>query len=212
MKDVIERVQAASNIFIPKGEDREPCTAAFQELSGIEVPAFSGEDLRSRSQGRTFWLFKGMDIPALVGSTEGVGIAGTDSVAENRFRRQVAPVLARRIGEPMCRFSVLAEQDRIDAAESVLNTDPRYAVAGLAIPTSRPKLLADLCSWRDIGFVPLQLQLRGSIEAMARLTGIGIAADLVRTGTTARDNKLEEVSPLCDVYPEIVLRAENASL
>ncbi len=212
MKDILEKIQGAKNIYVPKGEDRKPCIAALQEISGIEVPTFQGEDLKARSQGRTFWLFKGMDIPRLLGRYEGVGIAGTDSVIENPSRNQDARVVARRIGEPMCRFSILAEQDKVDVVESMLTADSRYA-ASMAIPTSRPRLLAGICSWRDIGFTPLEeLQLSGSIEAMTSLTGIGIAADLVRTGKTARDNGLQEVYPLCDVYPEIVLRAEDASL
>jgi len=134
-------------------------------------------------------------------------------VAENRIRNQGTPVVARKIGEPMCRFSVLAEKDRVGRAKSVINADPRYARTALTIPTSRPRLLAEICSWRDLGFVPLEEpQVSGSIESMASLTGIGIVADLVRTGKTAYDNRLQEVYSLCDVYPEIVLRAEDASL
>jgi ATP phosphoribosyltransferase len=211
MRDILDRVQSAENIFVPKGDDREPCTLAFQEFSGIEVPPFRGERLKSLSEGRMFWLFKGIDVPGLVVRYGAVGIAGTDSIVESRYRRPpITPLLAHKIGAPMCRFSILAEQEKVNVAETILNADSRCTTS-LTIPTSRPRLLSEICSWRDLGFVPLEDPIvNGSMESMASLTGIGIAADLVKTGKTAKAMDLQEVSSLCDIYPEIVLRTDES--
>lgn len=205
MRNTLERLQTAENIFVPKGEDREPCILAFQDFSGIEVPTFRGESLKSLSEGRMFWLFKGVDVPSLVARYGAVGIAGTDSVVENRYQSPTSSLIAKKIGEPMCRFSILAEQDKVPVAEAMFDADSRYTTS-LSIPTSRPGLLGEICSWRDLGFMPLRDPIvHGSMENMASLTGIGIVADIVQTGRTARDMELQEVSSLCDIYPEIVL-------
>ncbi|MFI5270708.1 MAG: hypothetical protein ACHQT9_01520 [Candidatus Saccharimonadales bacterium] len=209
MTDTLERLQTAENIFLPKGEDREPSILALQEFSGIEVPTFRGERLKSLSEGRMFWLFKGVDIPSLVARYRAVGVTGTDSVVENRYQGPTSPLIAKKIGEPMCRFSILAEQDKVPVVEAMCDADSRYATS-LSIPTSLPGLLSEICSWRDLGFVPLRDPIvHGSMEAMASLTGIGIVADLVKTGKTASDMDLQEVFSLCDIYPEIVLGSDE---
>lgn len=201
----------AERILIPKGDDNEPCVAAFQAVSGIEVPSFKGETLQATACGRTFWKVKGRDIPSLLAQGwADIGLAGTDAKAESP---QPGELTSLRLSQrPMCRFSLLAETAMLEQVDACLSQDQRFRARPLFVPTTLPKLLANTASWNDLPLVPLKVSITGSGEAMASLSGRGVVADLVSSGETASQNALIEVIKLCDIYPEVIARSRNENL
>ncbi len=200
-----EIANSAERILIPKGEDSERCVTAFEVYADIEVPTFKGEKLEAKSLGRTFFKVKGVDVPLLIArGLADVGTAGTDVCME--YAEQDA-IRYTRIGDAMCRFMLLAQECRIEDIKARLeNKDKTKPI--LTVPTSRPNLLNKLSAWQGLPATALELPLNGSIETMARLTGMGTVADLVETGETARQNGLVEVRRLSYIYPEIIAAAE----
>jgi ATP phosphoribosyltransferase len=197
----------AKRILVPKGEDGERCIEAFQIYTGIEVPSFKGEKLKADSQGRDFYKVKGADVPLLLArGMADIGVAGTDVCFE--FAEQKA-IRYQRIGEMMCSFMLLAEADRADEVRTKLRDKDKESRQILTIPTSRPNMLDKLAAWQGLPLASLNLPVTSSIEAMAGLTGLGVVADLVESGETARQNGLVGIERLCFVYPEIIAGVER---
>ncbi|MEK7059923.1 MAG: hypothetical protein AAB971_04175 [Patescibacteria group bacterium] len=200
---ILDNVDSAERILVSKGSDNLPCVNEFQAISGIEIPTFRGEELKATSQGREFWLVKGRDIPKYLAKKWGdIGIAGTDVYLEYADSRQVD---CQSIGQSMYRFSLLAEPQKVSFVEARLNTDGRYPSYPTSIPTGLPKLLMAAAQGQDLPFQPLEMPISDSVEAAIGLSGVGIGADIVFSGETARQNGLLEVFKLRDIYPAIMM-------
>ena len=194
-------------VLIPKGDDKAPCIAAYQESTGNEVPEFTDRRLQRVSKGITYVCFKGTDIPGLVGGGYAdEGVIGSDSMMEYQLRSGSNPDAIRlrneRIGEEMCRFSILAIVADRKRVEDYL--DARNGASTLTTVTSKPELLGALCAAQDLPVVDSGVRLSGSVEAALALVGADVAADLVQTGATAEENGLVEVRRLMSVYPTLV--------
>lgn len=204
-----ERIQSATDIGVPKGESARACREAIQEEGDFELPSFDGR-LFARTQGKTVWMLRGVDIVRRV--AEGrldVGVVGTDVLMNTRV--EPSGLVGQRIGDgdPMCRFSLLAEEGMAAQIEGRLDADARRAAGPMEFPTAYPRMLTQIAAWRDLPVVPSGMEITGSAEAYASLTGLGRVADLVSTGETARRNGLLEVFTLCEIYPELVWRPDE---
>lgn len=199
-------VESAERILVPKGDDREPCIRGFQEMTGIEVPTFKDEKLTAMSQGKMFYRVKGKDIPELVvkGCAD-VGLTGTDSIVESGLQPFV---VTEQLGPAMCRFALLAKTSMKAWAKEVI-PDKLLGDLPLAVVTSYPRFLSEVVASQNIRMAPSRLKVSGSIEAMLSLTGLWLAADMVASGETARQNDLVDVYPLSNVYPEVITRRED---
>jgi ATP phosphoribosyltransferase len=205
MNELREVARNATNILIPKGDDNKASVDAFQQWADIEVPSFQGRELMAKSGGRVFWLFKGKDIPGLIASGNGdIGMTGTDSVIEYGYgsSERATRLSSHRIGAEMCRFSLLSlEADRFDISKLL---ESKKTEPTLNVVTSKPKLLQ-----YTKGNLPIRInsaEINGSVEAALQLIGVPMAADIVQSGETARQNGLEVVTDLLRIYPEIVGR------
>ncbi len=201
--------RSAENVLIPKGDDNRASVDAFQNFTDIEVPTFRGRELVAKSGGKVFWLMKGKDIPGLIAAGRGdVGMTGTDSRIEYSltFSKPEQSVRYQRIGqEAMCRFSLLATQE--DAVKLQRLLDSKSTRDPLEVVTGRPKSLQYLTG--NLPLVPSDITVSGSIEAAMRLVGAPLAADIVDSGETARQNGLVEILKLIDVYPEMIMRGSD---
>jgi ATP phosphoribosyltransferase len=209
-----EKIQSADNIGVPKGEKAKALREALQEEGDIELPMTELRDgkLSAKSQGQTYWLLRGIDIVRRIEEERiDVGVVGSDVLLDEDVLLRKA-VTAQRIGDPVCRFSLLAEQGGIAAVETKLQSDPRYPGPPMEFPTANPAMLSRIAAARDLPVVPLGLEISGSVEAYASLTGLGRVADIVDTGNQARRNGLFEVYKLCDIYPELVMRPIDEAL
>ena len=217
MKDIYtpkELAENASTILVPKGNDNRNYREAFAETTGMEIPAFTARRFREYAGGRAFYLVKAIDIPALVAMRQTrqgivippgdrVGVIGTDVLAE-----RPAPISSMRIGGEVCRFSLLAAA----AAPQLDIGDGRRPSKPVPVTTSYPRLLGQVCAYRDLPFVPVGISPdttaypSGSCEIMPDLIGVDYVADLVASGATALDNDKAEVMRLASIAPELVWR------
>lgn len=208
MSELRDRAQSAANILLPKGDDRDPSIDAFQEWADIEIPEFKGRELVVKSGGKVFWLFKGKDIPGLViKKDDTVGLTGTDSRIEYAYGKSER-IVSERIGSEMCRFSLLSMASDTLTLEKLL--DSKQTQPTLQVATSKPTLLRFAT-----GNLPIQLNetpISGSVEGALQYLGVPLAADIVQSGETARQNGLEIVKDLLSIYPEVVASAENGTI
>ena len=199
--------EEARTILLPKGDDKGPCIAAFQVQTGIEVPEFSGERLKVRSNGRTFYLLKGDDVvESIAGGYGDVGLAGSDATLEYSLVNP-GKIRTARIGAAMCRFSLLADIAEARKMDALLIPSGRM-VSAYRVATRRPNMLSALAQQQDIPVVPDSVRVRGSEEVLFGLRGLSLTAAIVVSGETARQNEVAEVRPLCDIFPEMVLKGE----
>jgi len=200
MIELREMARDATNILIPKGDDNKPCVDAFQEWADIEVPIFRDRELMAKSCGRAFWLLKGKDIPGLVvRRKDTVGTTGTDSRIEYNFGRYKNAEQARfeRIGDEMCRFSLLS---LVDEEQEIRNRlDTTRSLQTLPTVTSRQKLLGYYSG--NLPIVRMDIDVNGSVEGVMKFVGAPLAADIVQSGDTAEQNGLVEVFALGRMYP-----------
>lgn len=199
--------RSAENILLPKGEYNRGSIEAFQQFTDIEVPAFRGRELMAVSGGRVFWLMKGKDIPGLVAAGKGdVGMTNTDSrIAYNSTNPNLdKQVRYQKLGDEMCRFSLLSLVDEVDAMRDRI--DNSRSLQLFQTVTSRKPLLNYYTG--NLPIVGVDIDINGSVEAAMRVIGAPLAADIVDTGETARQNGLAEVITLGAMYSEIVAKAE----
>ncbi|TAL15254.1 hypothetical protein EPN95_00575 [Patescibacteria group bacterium] len=199
--------RSAENILIPKGDDNQASVDAFQQLTGIEVPDFSKRELMAKSGGRVFWLMKGKDIPGLIAAGKGdIGMAGTDSRIEyNLAKPEDKRVRYQKIGDEMCRFSLLGLAGESEAVLDRLENS--RSLQTVSVVTSRQRLLEYYTG--NLPIIRENVDISGSVEAAMRLVGVPLAADIVDSGETARQNGLVEIFELGKMYPELITRVES---
>lgn len=205
----IERVRSEKRFALPKSGDARDAWSAFTELTGIEIPDFPDGRLRVESGGRTFWILRGDDVPGAVAENfADVGLTSTEACVEFGDEERI---WWQQIGGPLCRYSVLADAEREPVIRELLDGESRYPKMTREIAATYPGLLNVIAAKRRLSIVARSgLRITGSGEAWASLTGDGVVADRVSTGCTAQQNGLTEVFELCQLYPEVVMRRENA--
>jgi ATP phosphoribosyltransferase len=209
-----EKIQSAENIGLPKGEKARRFADALQEEGDIEVPfvELEGGKLSVTTQGQTFWSLRGIDIVRRVEEERiDVGVVGTDVLLENRANYNNS-LEKRRIGSPVCRFSLLSEEDQVEKIQREMKKEKGLFYSFMKFPTAYPNMLSMVACIRELPFMPLDMEISGSVEAYAELTGLGRVADIVDTGNNARKNGLVEVCTILDIYPELVMRPDNEAL
>ena len=212
-----EIAKSAERILIPKGDDNRASVDAFQQFTDIEVPTFRGRELVASAGGRVFWLFKGKDIPGLVArGLADVGVTGSDSILEYEIGQKSSDN-ERKIryesisDEAMCNFSLLALKENANRFRDRLESGKSLVL--LRTITSKRRLLGNF-----IGGLPFTMMdalgddPSGSVEAYMRLVGADLAADVVDSGETARQNGLEAIKELMTIYPELVIGGGNENL
>ena len=205
--DLIGMAQSAERILVPKSKDAVSGVTAFSEVTGIEIPSAVWEKEYVTSAGRSFRLVPGADMPGqIVAGWGDIAICSTELVAEAGLKA----VESRRIGAPVCRYSVLALEERADDWQEFLGRSSRYPVLPRQLPGSFPNFLGMIAAGRDLPLLPLGVPISGKGEATMRASGIGAVADRVVSGNTAKKLGGREVFKLADIYPELVMRAVDA--
>ena len=175
MNNLIERAAKAKLILVPKGDDSKPCLQAFEDATGIKVPAFTDRKLEVNANGQTFLKVKGRDIPSLIAAGYGdMGLTGSDSCED--YLASDNSVAYQPFGPPMCRFVLLAPAAKAASIRRQLKDNKRP----LRVATSFPKLLKQCAP--DLNLQPTEINICGSVEIMPRLLGVPLVADLVSSG------------------------------
>lgn len=166
------------NIALPKGRLGEKVYAMFAS-AGFECPAILEESRKlifeNEERGvRYFWV-KPSDVPIYVerGAAD-IGVAGKDILLE--YRPEVYELLDLGVGR--CRMAVAAPASFRDDARKTLRVATKFG-----------RIAADYYAslGRDIDII----HLNGSIEIAPILGLSDVIVDIVETGTTLRENKLE---------------------
>lgn len=202
MNNLIEGATKAKVILVPKGDDSKPCLRAFEDATGINVPAFGDRKLAVTTNGQTFFKVKGRDIPSLIAAGYGdIGLTGSDSCED--YLTSDNSVAYQSFGRQMCRFVLLAPANRAPSIRGQLKENERY----LRVATSFPKLLNQYARRENLKLLPTEIAISGSVEIMPSLLGVPLVADLVSSGATAKANDLVEIRTLLEVYPAIIVKS-----
>ena len=208
METLRDIAQSAERILVPKSRDALGGVLAFTAITGIEIPETVWNKEYVVAGGRSFRLVPGADMPSQVGAGWGdVGICSTELVAE----AGISAVRSLRFGESVCRYSVLALEEKAEDWRAFLTQTSRYVRQPRYLPGSFPNLLGMIAAGRDLPLLPVRgISVSGKGEATMRASGIGAVADRVVSGETARKLGGCEVFELAKIYPELVVRRQDA--
>ncbi len=177
-------------------------------MTDVEVPSSVYEKEFAVSEGRSFRLVPGGDMPAQIAAGWGdVAICSSELVAEAGR----CDVLSACIGSVTCRYSVLALDEVADDWQRFLERTSRYPVAARRVPASFPRFLSMIAAVKDLPLIPMDVPISGKGEATMRASGVGAVADRVVSGNTARKQGAREVLTLANIYPELVVRRQDAN-
>lgn len=204
---------SAERILLPKSNDASDCWEQFTKATGIEIPPFIGRRLITCDKdGRQFIKARGDDMPELVArGLANIAVTTTESRVESGIPQ--SSLASRRIGGPVCRYSILATEEMVGAVTDLCRRGSRYPITPFSIPATYPNLLNQIAATRDMPvYADPRMRISGSGEAMAVLFGTGLVADRVSSGRTAMENGLLEAVKLCDLYTELIWRPGNENV
>ena len=184
------------NIALPKGRLGEKVYAMF-EKAGFPCPAikennrkliFTNEELDLRY----FWV-KPSDVAIYVerGSAD-IGVAGKDILLE--YKPDVYELLDLNVGK--CSMCVAGKKDFVDDRNKTL----RVATKFVNIAKNYYSSLG-----RDIDVI----SLNGSIELAPILGLADVIVDIVETGTTLKENKLEVIEKFTPISARLIANKAN---
>ncbi len=179
------------NIALPKGRLGERVYALFS-AAGLDCEGINENNRRlifenAEKQLRFFWV-KPSDVSIYVerGAAD-IGVAGKDVLLEQE--PEVYELLDMGLGR--CRMAVAAQTDFYDAGTKTLRVATKY-------PNIASAYYAGL--GRDIDII----KLNGSIE-LAPILGLSdVIVDIVETGATLRENRLEVKETVLPVSARLI--------
>ncbi|MBP6041809.1 hypothetical protein KA529_02215 [Candidatus Saccharibacteria bacterium] len=205
-----------SVIAIPKGDDRVKSYEVYRDMFGLDPPALGGENPDSAviDGGITVISLKGADIPRFV--DEGwadAGLTGIDSLEEYRLGLGNRPSLTRLDcpERSMGRFSLFAAAIEPDGFEAAMRSALKDRVVERAL-TSFPNFLWKLVQENDYPIVPVNIPIKGSVEAARGLfdrAGVKYGADVVVSGRSLERNEQKEVKRLSEIFPVVIKPTER---
>ena len=179
------------NIALPKGRLGEKVYAMFEQ-AGFDCPAIKETNRKLIFENpengvRYFWV-KPSDVAIYVEhGVADIGVAGKDILLE--YEPDVYELLDLNIGK--CRMAVAAKEDFYDNPEHTLRVATKFSNITRNYYRSQG---------RDIDII----HLNGSIEIAPILGLSDVIVDIVETGTTLRENKLEVVETIVPISARLI--------
>ena len=179
------------NIALPKGRLGEKAYALFKN-AGFECPSIENPGRKlifeNEEKGVRFFWVKPSDVSIYVerGAAD-IGVVGKDILLE--YRPDVYELLDLNMGK--CRMAV--------AAQNGFRDDPRRTLR-VATKFSNIAQSYYLSKGRDIDII----HLNGSIEIAPILGLSDVIVDIVETGTTLKENKLEVVETIVPISARLI--------
>ena len=179
------------NVALPKGRLGEKVYAMF-EKAGFECPSIKENNRKLIFENeqvgvRYFWV-KPSDVAIYVerGAAD-IGVAGKDILLE--YNPEVYELLDLNIGK--CDMAVAAKADFVDDRKKTLTVATKFQNIAKAYYSSLGRGI-------DI------IHLNGSIE-LAPILGLSdVIVDIVETGATLRENKLEVVEKIVPISARLI--------
>lgn len=179
------------NIALPKGRLGEKVYAMF-EAAGFPCPSIRENNRKLIFENpevgvRYFWV-KPSDVAIYVerGAAD-IGVAGKDILLE--YAPDVYELLDLGVGR--CRMAVAAREEFRDGGERRLRVATKFANIAAGYYASLG---------RDIDII----HLNGSIEIAPILGLSDVIVDIVETGTTLRENRLEVKETIVDISARLI--------
>ena len=179
------------NIALPKGRLGEKVYRMF-ERAGFECPAVMENSRKlifenPEKDVRYFWV-KPSDVAIYVerGAAD-VGVAGKDILLE--YRPELYELLDLKTGN--CRMAVAAPEGFTDREDRTLRVATKFARIARDHYAARG---------RDIDII----HLNGSIEIAPILGLSDVIVDIVETGTTLRENKLQVIETIVPISARLI--------
>ena len=179
------------NVALPKGRLGEKVYSMF-EKAGFECPSIKETNRKlifeNPEKGvRYFWV-KPSDVAIYVerGAAD-VGVAGKDILLE--YAPDVYELLDLDIGK--CRMAVAAKSDFRDDPRKTLKVATKFSNIALNYYTAKG---------RDIDII----HLNGSIEIAPILGLSDVIVDIVETGTTLKENRLEVIETIVPISARLI--------
>lgn len=179
------------NVALPKGRLGEKVYNMF-EKAGFECPSIKEANRKlifeNYEKGvRYFWV-KPSDVAIYVerGAAD-VGVAGKDILLE--YEPEVYELLDLEVGK--CKMAVAAKADFRDDTEKTLRVATKFSNITKNYYASQG---------RDIDII----HLNGSIEIAPILGLSDVIVDIVETGTTLKENKLEVVESILPISARLI--------
>ena len=186
------------NVALPKGRLGEKVLALF-ERAGYDCPSIHEPGRRlvfeNEAAGvRYFWV-KPSDVSIYVERRAAdIGVAGKDILLE--YEPDVYELLDLGLGK--CRMAVAAPQEYYDSGERTLRVATKFTNIARRYYAEQS---------RDIDII----HLNGSIE-LAPLLGLSdVIVDIVETGTTLRENRLEVVAEVLPISARLIANKASYS-
>jgi ATP phosphoribosyltransferase len=179
------------NVALPKGRLGEKVYAMFEQ-AGFECPAIKETNRKlvfenAQKGVRYFWV-KPSDVAIYVerGAAD-IGVAGKDILLE--YSPEVYELLDLNMGK--CDMAVAAKADFVDDRKKTLIVATKFQNIAKSYYSSLG---------RDIDII----HLNGSIE-LAPILGLSdVIVDIVETGATLRENKLEVVEKFAPISARLI--------
>ena len=179
------------NIALPKGRLGEKVYAMFAQ-AGLECPEISEPSRKlifenAANKVRYFWA-KPSDVPIYVerGAAD-IGVAGKDILLE--YEPEVYELLDLKCGN--CRMAVAAPKGYQDDTTRTLRVATKFAHIAQDYYNKQS---------RDIDII----KLNGSIEIAPILNLSDVIVDIVETGNTLRENKLEVIEEIIPISARLI--------
>ena len=179
------------NVALPKGRLGEKVYAMF-EKAGFPCPSIHDNNRKLIFENpeagvRYFWV-KPSDVAIYVerGAAD-IGVAGKDILLE--YEPEVYELLDLNIGK--CRMAVAAMEDYVD--------DPRRT---LRVATMFTTIAGNF--YRSQGRQIDIIHLNGSIEIAPILGLSDVIVDIVETGTTLRENRLQVIETVVPISARLI--------
>lgn len=138
-----------------------------------------------------------------------IAICSTELLEESGLR---GAFNAYRIGEPICRYSVLALDEVAEDWQRFLEgSSGRYPSKTRVLPATFPRFLGLIAAGRDLPLLKQSVPISGKAEATMRDNGIGAVADRVVTGNTVKKIGGREVYRLANIFTEVIVRKQDAA-
>ncbi len=184
------------NVALPKGRLGEKVYAMF-EKAGFECPSIRENNRKLIFENeevgvRYFWV-KPSDVAIYVerGAAD-VGVAGKDILLE--YEPDVYELLDLDIGK--CRMAVAAKEDFRDDVTRTLRVATKFTNIARQHYMSKG---------RDIDII----HLNGSIEIAPILDLSDVIVDIVETGTTLKENRLEVIETIVPISARLIANKAN---
>ena len=184
------------NIALPKGRLGEKVYAMFEQ-AGFPCPSIKENNrklifVNEELDLRYFWV-KPSDVAIYVerGAAD-VGVAGKDILLE--YKPDVYELLDLNVGK--CHMAVAGKAGFIDDRSKTLTVATKFANIAKEHYSSQG---------RDIDIV----HLNGSIELAPILGLADVIVDIVETGTTLKENKLEVIEKFVPISARLIANKAN---